>query len=163
MLGFDLPAGFLQSFPAHGIENRLVFFHVTGWLIEYNFSTAAFFHHQEAAVGVFYNHGYRGVWRPGHELRRLLGVLPDLVGIGGFADFGVVGKLTGILRYLPGSSPSSDQSPIRLRVSRNRGNPTAAVIRRTCRVRPSAMGHSGPRAGTVLRLRTGGTPGQRPR
>ena len=46
------------------------------------------------------------------------------------------------------------------RTSRRVGWPTAAVIRRTCRLRPSVIVSLIQQSGTVLRMRTGGSRGQ---
>ncbi len=47
------------------------------------------------------------------------------------------------------------------RMSRRVGNPTAAVIRRTWRFRPSVISNCNQWVGTVLRKRTGGSRAQR--
>src|SRR5690348_16997132 len=59
-----------------------------------------------------------------------------------------------------GANPFSAYSPICMRISRNVGRPTAAVIRRTCRLRPSRRVSSIQESGTDLRKRTGGSRGQ---
>ena len=52
---------------------------------------------------------------------------------------------------------SSFQGPIDTRMSLSVGNPTAAVMRRTCLFLPSVKVNSNHVSGTVLRTRMGGT------
>jgi hypothetical protein len=64
-------------------------------------------------------------------------------------------------RLSPGSSGSrsSDQVPIATRIKRKVGWPTAAVMRRTWRLRPSLMRSSIQESGISLRTRIGGSRG----
>ena len=62
-------------------------------------------------------------------------------------------------RQEPGASPSSVSRPIWTRTSRSVGSPTAAVMRRTWRLRPSRIVSSIHESGTVLRTRIGGNRG----
>src|SRR5690606_29569319 len=66
-----------------------------------------------------------------------------------------------ITRQAPGARPSRATAPMPTRTSRKVGSPTAAVIRRTCRLRPSVMTTCSQASGTVLRKRTGGSRGHR--
>ena len=62
----------------------------------------------------------------------------------------------------PGARPSIDQGPTAWRISRSVGSPTAAVIRRTCRLRPSVSVSSSQAVGIALRTRIGGSRGHSP-
>src|SRR3546814_12816784 len=66
---------------------------------------------------------------------------------------------SGSARHSPGCSARNCQSPIATRTRRNVGRPTAAVMRRTWRLRPSAITSSSHASATVLRKRTGGSRG----
>jgi len=61
---------------------------------------------------------------------------------------------------VPGARPSSVWGPIAARISRSVGSPTAAVIRRTWRLRPSRITSSIHPSGTDFRTLIGGTRGQ---
>src|SRR3546814_20771665 len=61
---------------------------------------------------------------------------------------------SGSARHSPGCSARNCQSPIATRTRRNGGRPTAAVMRRTWRLRPSASTSSSPASDTAFRKRT---------
>lgn len=63
-------------------------------------------------------------------------------------------------RHVPGGKPSRVQSPTDQRMRRRVGWPTAAVIRRTWRFRPSVRVSSSQLSGMDLRARIGGSRGQ---
>ena len=67
----------------------------------------------------------------------------------------------GSSRHSPGCRSPSSQSPIRTLTSRRVGNPTAAVMRLTWRLRPSRMVIASQLVGMLLRKRTGGWRGHR--
>ncbi len=63
-------------------------------------------------------------------------------------------------RHCPGGSVPSAYGPIDTRISRSVGCPTAAVMRRTCRLRPSRIPISIHDVGIAARYRIGGSRGQ---
>ena len=78
------------------------------------------------------------------------------------ADSTASASVAGTSRHWPGSSPATVHGPMPQRISRRVGKPMAAVIRRTCRLRPSRSSSSIQAVGMALRTRIGGCRGQSP-
>ncbi len=71
--------------------------------------------------------------------------------------FACAGRLTGSRRHAPVASPSRLHGPMRQRTRRRVGKPTAALMRRTWRLRPSVSVRLSQEVGMLARKRTGGS------
>ena len=112
MAGFYLPAGFLEGFASHRIQDGFIFLDVAGGLVKDDASATDFLNHEKAPGLVLNDHGDGGMGCPGHGARNLLrrwaGTFPGLAGA-----VVAAGECTVTVRYSPGRSPSKVQSPIR--------------------------------------------------
>src|SRR5690606_20910904 len=126
--------------------------HMAGGLVDHVLAGVALPHPQELAVAV--DDGGHGevtlVWHqrslPGGR-RGLARWAPG--GLRAGAPLSLDGAISSTANS-PGARSSRDQSPMRTRTRRRVGRPTAAVMRRTWRLRPSRMVSSSQAVGTVL-------------